>query len=193
MSSDTRLWLVRHGTTEWSASGRHTGTTDVPLLDEGREAARQAGKVLRGHDFALVLSSPLVRARETAELAGFAHPEIDGDLVEWDYGEVEGITTDEMRKSVPGWTVWRDGCPGGETVDEVGARADRVIARARSADGDVVAFAHGHLLRILGARWTGQPAGYAERLLLSTAAICVLGWERETPAIERWNATDHLG
>ena len=187
-----RLWLVRHGATEWSAAGRHTGTTDVPLTEAGRAAAERAGAALRGIDFALVLSSPLSRALDTARLAGFDHPAVDRNLAEWDYGDVEGITTDEMRERIPGWTVWRDGCPGGETVDEVGARADAVISRVRDVDGDAVAFAHGHLLRVLGARWSGQPAGFAERLLLSTAAICILGWERETPAIDSWNDTSHL-
>jgi broad specificity phosphatase PhoE len=188
----SEFWLVRHGATEWSESGRHTGTTDVPLIDAGLTAARAAGAALRGREFALVLSSPLSRALDTARLAGFPDPVVDPDLAEWNYGAVEGVTTDEMRLNTPGWTVWRDGCPGGELAEEVGARADRVIERARAADGDVVAFAHGHLLRILGARWVGQPAGFGERLRLSTAAICVLGWERETPAIESWNDTAHL-
>lgn len=188
-----RFWLVRHGPTEWSESGRHTGTTDVPLTAAGADAARRAAAALRGHDFALVLSSPLSRATETARLAGFPDPHLDPDLAEWDYGEVEGRTSEQMREEIPGWTVWRDGCPGGETVDAVGRRADAVIERVRAAGGDAVAFAHGHLLRILGARWAGQPAGFGERLLLSTAAICVLGWERETPAVERWNDTSHLG
>lgn len=188
----SRLWLVRHGATEWSASGRHTGTTDVPLTDDGRAAAVRTADALGGKEFALVLSSPLSRARETAQLAGFPDPVIDSNLREWNYGEVEGVTTDQMRERIPGWTVWRDGCPGGETVDQVGARTDEVINLVRTLDGDAVAFAHGHLLRVLGARWVGQPAGFAERLLLSTAAICVLGWERETPAIESWNDTSHL-
>jgi probable phosphoglycerate mutase len=185
-----QLWLVRHGATEWSTSGRHTGTTDIALTEAGREAARRAGRALQSHSFELVLTSPLSRARETCELAGYGDVAvIIDDLREWDYGEVEGITTDAMRESIPGWTVWRDGCPGGETIDEVGDRADRVIARARGAGGDVLAFAHGHVLRVLAARWVGEPAGFAERLLLSTAATSVLGWERETPAIERWNDT----
>lgn len=183
-----RLWLVRHGATEWSESGRHTGTTDVPLTDAGRAAARQAGTALRGQSFALVLTSPLQRARQTAELAGFGdRAEVVDDLREWDYGDVEGRTTHQMRATVPGWTVWRDCCPGGETVDEVGARADAVIDRGLAADGDVLLFAHGHLLRILAARWVGQPAGFGEHLLLSTSGVSVLGFEREARAIERWN------
>jgi len=191
-----RLWLVRHGATEWSAAGRHTSTTDLSLTEAGRDAALAAGKALEGKEFSLVLTSPMSRARETADLAGLgAQAVVDANLREWDYGEVEGLTTDQIREKVPGWTVWRDGCPGGESIEAVGDRADEVIARTKAidvADGDVVIFAHGHLLRILGARWIEQEPGFAERLLLSTAAICVLGWERETPAVERWNDTSHL-
>ena len=185
---------MRHGATRWSESGRHTGSTDVPLIGAGRAAAQSVRKALQGHDFAAVLTSPLSRARETCELAGFgANAQLVDDLREWDYGEVEGVTTDEMRERISGWTVWRDGCPGGETIEQVGRRADHVISiAAEVTDGDTVAFAHGHVLRVIGARWTAQPASYAERLLLSTAAICVLGWERETPAIDRWNDTSHL-
>jgi probable phosphoglycerate mutase len=185
------LWLVRHGSTEWSTTGRHTGRTDVPLTPGGELAAAALRPVLEGHDFALVLSSSLQRARRTAELAGET-PQIDDDLLEWDYGQYEGRTTADIRKERPGWTLWTDGVLGGETADEVAARADRVIARARAAGGDCLFFAHGHLLRVLGARWIGGSPTAGQHLLLSTAAVCVLGYERETPALARWNDTSHL-
>jgi broad specificity phosphatase PhoE len=185
------LWLVRHGSTEWSTTGRHTGLTDVPLTSEGELAAAALGPVLAGHEFALVLSSPLQRARRTAELAGES-PQIDDDLLEWDYGQYEGRTTPEIRQERPGWSLWTDGVLGGETADDVAARADRVIARVRAAGGDCVVFAHGHLLRVLGARWIGSAPTGGQHLLLSTAAVCVLGYERETPALARWNDTSHL-
>jgi broad specificity phosphatase PhoE len=186
-----QVWLVRHGTTEWSVNGRHTGLTDIPLTVDGEQAARAVKPVLAGHGFALQLTSPLLRARHTAELAGFA-PEVDPDLSEWNYGDYEGRTTVDIRAERPGWTIWDDGTPGGETAQEVAARADRVIARARAAAGDTLLFAHGHLLRILGARWIEEPPTAGAHLLLSTAAICVLGWERQTPALARWNDTSHL-
>lgn len=186
-----QVWLVRHGTTEWSTSGRHTGRTDIPLTPEGEQAARALRPVLEGHEFALQLSSPLIRASHTAELAG-RHPDLDPDLMEWDYGDYEGRTTPAIREERPGWSIWDDGVPHGETADDVAARADRVIARARAADGDTLLFAHGHLLRVLGARWIAAPPRAGRHLLLSTAAFCVLGWERETPALARWNDTSHL-
>ena len=186
-----QVWLVRHGTTEWSTSGRHTGRTDIPLTPQGELAARAVGPMLAGHRFALELSSPLLRAAHTAELAG-CHPELDPDLMEWDYGTYEGRTTASIREERPGWNIWADGVVGGETAEEVAARADRVIARARAADGDTLLFAHGHLLRILGARWIEAPPTTGQHLLLSTAAVCVLGWERDTPALARWNDTSHL-
>jgi broad specificity phosphatase PhoE len=186
------IYLVRHGETEWAATGKHTSTTDVPLLDGGRRDAELLRARLERHDFALVLTSPLQRARVTAELAGLGDRlEVDDDLVEVDYGEYEGLTTPEIRERVPGWTVWEHGSPGGETVDEVGVRADRVIERALAADGDVALFAHGHLLRILGARWIGLPAVYGGHLLLSTGSLCKLGFERERRAIVLWNDTSH--
>ena len=188
------IYLVRHGETEWAATGRHTSTTDVPLLASGRRAAELLRARLERCDFALVLTSPRQRARVTAELAGFGERvEVDEDLVEVDYGEYEGLTTPQIRESVPGWTIWQHGAPGGETVDEVGARADRVIDRALAADGDVALFAHGHLLRILGARWIGLPAAYGGNLLLSTGSLCRLGFERERRAIVLWNDTSHRG
>lgn len=182
------LWLVRHAETEWSRTHRHTGRTDIPLTDEGREHARALRAALAGQRFALALSSPLSRARETAEIAGFGDRiELRDALLEFDYGAYEGISTVDVRKERPGWYLWRDGSPGGETPDQVGARVDTVITEALAADGDVVLFAHGHLLRALGARWLGQPAAFGGQLALSTGAICVLGFEREARAIWRWN------
>jgi broad specificity phosphatase PhoE len=176
--------LARHGETEWSASGKHTSYTDIPLTERGRAAARAMAEKLGGREFALVLCSPLQRSSETARLAGFA-PEVDEDLVELDYGPYEGRTTKEIRVEQPGWSVWVE--PGGETLANAAARADRVIARALAADGDTLLFAHGHILRILGARWIGQPPDHGARLALDTAAVCELGFERETRALWRWN------
>jgi probable phosphoglycerate mutase len=179
--------LVRHGETEWSASGKHTGVSDVPLIEAGRRVAGALRDRLAGREFALVLSSPRERARVTAGLAGFDEPELDDDLVEVDYGDYEGLTTPEIRVERPGWSIWEHGAPGGETVDDAGRRADRVIERAVAVDGDVLVFAHGHLLRILAARWLGEPAAFGGRLRLDTATVSVLGHERETPVVLRWN------
>jgi broad specificity phosphatase PhoE len=182
------IWLIRHAETEWSLAGLHTGRTDVSLTDAGRRRARELGALLAGHDFALVLSSPLGRARETAELAGLgAHVQLRDDLLEWDYGDYEGITTAEIRTSRPDWYLWRDGVPNGETAEEVAARCDRVIEEVLSADGDVAVFAHGHVLRALSARWVGEPVSFGGRLYLSTGAVSVLGFEREVRVIRRWN------
>ena len=184
--------LVRHGETEWSASGKHTSVTDVPLLESGRRDAERLRERLAGRDFGLVLTSPRARARDTAVLAGLGEAaEVDEDLVEIDYGEYEGLTTPEIRESRPGWSVWEDGSPGGETVDEAGVRAVRLIERALAADGDVALFAHGHLLRILGARWIGLPALAGGNLLLHTGSVSELGFERERRAIVSWNDTSH--
>jgi broad specificity phosphatase PhoE len=181
--------LVRHGETEWSRSMRHTGTTDVPLTEEGEAAALKVGERLAGREFALVLSSPMQRARETARLAGFGErAELDGDLCEREYGEYEGVTTKEIRRTIPGWDVWRDEVPGGETLAHVGARVDRVIERALAAEGDTLLFAHGHLLRILGARWIGMPPVGGGHLVVETATLCALGFERERRVLRRWNA-----
>lgn len=180
--------LVRHGETEWSRSGRHTGRTDAPLTPHGREAATALGAVLAERRFALVLSSPLRRATETCRLSGLdASVEHVADLCEWDYGEYEGRTTDEIRTDVPGWTVWTHPVPGGERVADVGARADRVIERVRAIAGDVVLFGHGHSLRVLAARWCGLPARDGRLLALDTAATSVLGHEHDSPVILRWN------
>ena len=184
----SQLWLVRHGQTEWSATGRHTGRTDLPLDDTGRQQARALGARLADQEFALVLSSTLRRAQETCDLAGYGgRAVLDDDLCEWDYGDYEGRTTEEIRATDPGWTLWRDGCPNGETLAQVAVRAERVIARARAVNGDTVVFAHGHLLRVLAARWVDlQPADGA-LLALDAASISMLGWEREQPVLRIWN------
>lgn len=184
------LVLVRHGETEWSVSGQHTSVTDVPLTDRGREAAGRLRERLAGFEFALVLVSPRARARDTAELAGFGgRAEVDEDLVEFAYGEYEGRTTADIREERPGWSVWEHGAPGGETATQVGARADRVIARVTAADGDVAVFAHGHFLRALAARWIGLDAVHGGNLALDTGSVCELSYERERRAIWVWNDT----
>lgn len=184
-----QIFLVRHGETEWSLNGRHTGRSDIPLTDKGREVARQWRPFAAARSFALVLTSPLVRARETCELVGLGErAQIDHDLREWDYGEYEGLTPQEIRARRPDWMVFRDGCPGGDTAAEIGARVDRVIARFRAAAGDVAVFAHGHILRVLGARWLGLPASSGSHFLLDTATVCVLSDYHGVPAIRRWNA-----
>ncbi len=180
--------LVRHGETEWSRSGQHTSRTDLPLLEEGRERAQALRPMLASWNFSLVLTSPLRRARETCELAGFRdRAEVCEDLREWDYGEYEGLTTPQIRAERPDWSLWRDGCPNGEQPEEVGARADRALARLRAAEGDAVAFAHGHIFRVLAARWIELPAAGGARLALRAGAMSVLGYERETAVIQLWN------
>jgi probable phosphoglycerate mutase len=183
----SRIVVVRHGETEWSAALKHTSRTDVPLTPAGRRRAKELASELTG-DYALVLCSPLRRARETCELAGFADPVIDPDLHEWDYGEYEGLTTDEIRAIRPDWDLWRDGCPGGESPEHVATRADRALERLRAAGGDGLAFAHGHILRVLTARWLGMPPSAGSRFVLAAGSVGVLGHERETEVIERWNA-----
>ena len=180
--------LVRHGETEWSVSGQHTGNTDIPLTDAGRRQGEALGARLAAWSFARVLSSPLSRALETCRLAGLGDgAEVTDDLREWDYGDYEGRRTLDIREERPGWDLWVHGVPGGESVDDVGRRVDRVLDAARATDGDVAVFAHGHVLRVAGARWMGLPPVNGGRLGLSTAAISVLGWERERPVIHRWN------
>jgi probable phosphoglycerate mutase len=187
--SAQRIHLVRHGETEWSRSGRHTGSTDLPLTEDGRRLAERLRPALSGRPFALVLSSPLERARATCELAGLrAQAQLEPDLVEWRYGAYEGLTSDEIRSERPGWSVFEHGAPGGESPEQVGARVDRVLARLRAVQGDAALFAHGHVLRVLAARWLGLPAGAGRHFLLDTGTICILGWYREVPAVERWNA-----
>jgi broad specificity phosphatase PhoE len=188
-----RVVTVRHGETEWSASGRHTGLTDVPLNDDGRRQAVDAGERLVGARFTLVLTSPAERAVETCRLSGYSDGAVvEPDAHEWDYGEYEGLTSEEIRERRPGWWMWRDGCPAGEDAAAVGRRADRVIDRCRSASGDAAVFAHGHFLRVLGARWVGNEPTFGQSLLLQTAAICVLEWEHGVPVIGRWNDTPAL-
>ncbi|HSP37164.1 MAG TPA: histidine phosphatase family protein [Frankiaceae bacterium] len=189
---DQKVWLIRHGPTESSESGQHTGSTDVPLTDKGEAAAKALGPILARQSFARVISSPMTRARRTADLAGVSVDDLDGDLCEWNYGDYEGRTTPDIRETVPGWTVWRDGCPNGEIAGEVGARVDRAIERIQQVDGDVAVFAHGHVLRVLAARWLGESPECGRHYALSTAAVCVLGHERESPMILRWNDTHHL-
>ena len=185
--------LVRHGQTEWSASGKHTGRTDIPLTEAGHANADALRPVLAGREFIRKLTSPLQRAAETCRLAGFGETaERRDELMEWDYGDYEGLTTPEIRERRPGWYLWRDGCPGGEAAGDVGARVDRVVEELRSLEGDAVLFAHGHLLRVLAARWIEHPPAFGGRLRLATGAVCTLGWEREVPAIELWNDTSHL-
>jgi len=180
--------LVRHGETEWSANGRHTSATDLPLTSEGRRRARALGPQLSERSFALVLCSPLLRARETCELAGFGEAAVTcEELREWDYGRYEGMTRDEILREDPSWDLWRAGCPGGETPAQVGARADVVLARLRDAGGDSLAFAHGHVLRVLTACWVGMGPPGGARFLLAAGAIGVLGHEHETKALSQWN------
>jgi probable phosphoglycerate mutase len=182
------IWLIRHAETDWAAAGKHTGRTDIPLNDEGREHAASLPGRIGGREFALVLSSPLGRARETAAIAGYGDQAIDDpDLLEYDYGDYEGLTTAEIRESRPDWYLWRDGVPNGESPDDVGARVDRVIQRVLRVDGDVALFAHGHVLRVLGARWIEEAPAIAGRLALGTGAICKLDHERETRVIRAWN------
>jgi probable phosphoglycerate mutase len=182
------LWLIRHGETAWSLSGAHTGRTDIPLTAVGEgKAASIAGK-LAGRQFGLVLVSPLERARRTCEIAGYgAQARIDPDLLEWNYGDYEGKTTDEIRQARPGWFLFRDGVPNGETIEQVAERARRVIERAVASQGETALFAHGHILRILGACWLGLPPQDARLLALSTASVSTLGYEHETRVITRWN------
>ncbi len=183
----SELWLVRHGETAWSAAGRHTSTTDLPLTDEGEQVAKTLADRLARQSFDLVLTSPRLRARRTAELAGFPDAEISDDLVEWDYGDYEGITTPQIREGVPGWTVWTHPSPGGETAGQVGERLDRVVAQTRTVERALV-FGHGHALRALTARWLALPVAAGAHFRLDTATVSVLGWEREIPVVLRWNA-----
>ncbi|HWC02292.1 MAG TPA: histidine phosphatase family protein [Methylomirabilota bacterium] len=188
-STANDVWLIRHGETEWSRSGRHTGLTDLPLTDAGRRAARALMPVLARESFVLVLTSPLTRAQETCGLAGLGdHTQVDADLVEWNYGEYEGLTTAEIHERAPGWLIFTDGAPGGERPEDVGGRADRVIARARAESGQLAIFAHGHLLRVLAARWLGWPVAAGRHLLLDTGTVNILSAYWQTPAIKRWNA-----
>jgi len=186
--SRPEVWLARHGETQWSRDGKHTSHTDLPLTPEGEEAARVIGERLRDVGFDLVLTSPRARASTTARIAGYPDARLEPDLVEWDYGAYEGVTTAQIRESVPGWTVWTRPSPGGESAEDVGRRLDRVLERLRGVPGRALVFGHGHSLRALTARWLGLPVEHGRLFRLDTATISVLGYERETPVILRWNA-----
>src|SRR5262245_48039030 len=189
------VYLVRHGETECTLSGQHTGRSDIPLTPRGEDNGRRIGGRLAGLKFALVLVSPRQRARRTCELAGLGPAVVDNDLAEWDYGDYEGRTTAEIHRERPGWSLFRDGCPGGENAAAVGARADRVIARARQAPGNVALFAHGHILRVLGTRWVGLPPEDGRLFLLGTATVSILDFEHhclDEPVIRLWNDDRHL-
>ncbi len=187
-SQDPELWLVRHGETEWSRDGRHTSITDLDLTENGVEVAKALCERLAGESFDLVLSSPRHRALRTAVLAGVDDVHIDADLVEWDYGDYEGVTTSEIRETVPGWTVWTHPTPGGETAEQVTERLDRVVARVREHGGRVLVFGHGHALRALTARWIEQPVSEGRFFKLDTATVSTLGYERDFPVVLRWNS-----
>ena len=187
------LWLIRHGQTEWSATRRHTGRTDIALTPTGRRQAETLGRHLAGRPFALVLCSPLRRARETCRLAGYSDvATFTDDLLEWDYGAYEGRTTSEIRTEVPGWSIWTGSVPHGETIEQVGHRAERVMKQALAADGDVALFAHAHILRVLTACWLGLPPDAGRLFALATASVSVLGYERESRVISVWNQDWHL-
>lgn len=182
------VFLVRHGETEWSLNGRHTGSSDIALTENGRQVARRWRPFAATRSFDLVLTSPLQRARETCELVGLGErAEIEPDLTEWNYGTYEGLTPQEIRARQPGWMIFRDGAPGGESPEQIGARVDRVIAKVRARAGDVALFAHGHVLRVLGARWLGLPPSAGSHFLLDTATVCVLSSYHDAPAVKRWN------
>jgi probable phosphoglycerate mutase len=186
---EQKVYVVRHGETAWSLSGQHTGVTDLSLTDNGRAVARRLKPVLAKVSFSLVLTSPLRRARETCELVGLGSSAVvEPALVEWNYGEYEGLTAKQIHERNPGWLIFRDGCPGGETPEQVAARADRVIARVRAASGDVALFAHGHIFRVLVARWIGLSASAGQHFLLDTATLNILGYYRDSPAVKVWNA-----
>jgi broad specificity phosphatase PhoE len=188
-------YLTRHGETTWAAAGRHTGRTDIPLTDRGEEDARRLGARLAGLTFVRVWTSPAVRARRTGELAGYGSAEPDPDLWEWDYGAYEGLQSAEIRARAPGWQLFRDGCPGGESPADVAVRADRVVARIRATPGDVLLFSSGHVLRVLAARWLGLEPAAGRLFLLGTAGLSILGYDHDLsePAVRLWNDRTHLG
>jgi broad specificity phosphatase PhoE len=182
------VFAIRHGETAWSLSGQHTGTTDIPLTENGRRLARRLRPTLAGNGFEVALCSPMQRARETCELAGFGDKAvIDADLGEWNYGEYEGLTPEQIHRRAPGWLIFKDGCPGGERLEDVGGRVDRVIVRSRAVGGDVVLFAHGHVLRVLVARWIGLAAIGGQHFLLDTGTLSVLNHYHDVPAVSIWN------
>jgi broad specificity phosphatase PhoE len=190
------IYLARHGETAWTVSGQHTGVTDIPLTERGERNARRLGERLKGFTFAQVLTSPLQRARRTCELAGFAAvAQVDPDLVEWNYGAYEGRKSVDIRKERPDWQIFRDGCPGGESPAQIGARADRVVSRLRSLDGDILLFSSGHFLRVLASRWCGLEVSFGRYLLLTVATLSILGYEhnKTEPVIRLWNDSRHVG
>jgi broad specificity phosphatase PhoE len=188
-----KIWLIRHGETEWSHTGQHTSRTEIPMTEKGMLQAEAAGRELAGKQFALVLTSPRIRARETCNLAGYGDvAQIEPNLQEWDYGIYEGRRTVDIRKEVPGWLIWKDNPPGGETIEQVSARADAVIKRAVETEGDVAFFAHGHILRVIGARWLNLPGNYGQKLGLDTGSICILGYEHNLPVLRLWNYIPRL-
>ena len=190
VSDSPQIFILRHGETEWSLNGKHTGITDIPLTENGRKVARLLQPVFANVSFTLVLTSPLQRARETCALAGLGDiAAIDSNLMEWNYGDYEGLTPQAIHERVPNWMIFEDGCPGGEQPEEVGTRIDRVIEKVRVAKGNVALFAHGHILRVFGARWLGLPAGAGRHFLLETASLNILSYYRGIPAIQRWNVT----
>lgn len=191
-TADRRIVLVRHAETEWSLAGRHTGRTDLPLTDGGRKKARQMAERLAGRRFATVLTSPLARARQTCEIAGYGDvAEVRGELTEWDYGDYEGLTTAEIREARPGWILWNDGVPGGESPEDVSRRVDGVVEElsGEHQGGDVAVFAHGHSLRALAVRWIGLPIDAGRLLVLGTGTLSTLGWKREIRVIDEWNSS----
>ena len=184
-----QLYLVRHGETEWSRDKKHTGRTDIPLTERGEEEARAVAPLLAGRELTRVVSSPLSRALETCRLAGLGdRVDTDAELLEWDYGDYDGITTAEIHETRPDWVLWRDGCPGGESPAEVGARADAFLSRIAGETGDVAVFGHGHMLRIVAARWLELEPAAGARFVLGTATLSVLGWEHDWHAIRTWNS-----
>jgi probable phosphoglycerate mutase len=183
-----KVFAIRHGETVWSLSGQHTGTTDIPLTDNGRQLAERMRPVLAKQTFGLVLSSPMQRAQETCRLAGLVDKAIiDADLAEWNYGKYEGLTTEQIHEAAPGWMIFRDGCPGGEAPEQVAARMDRVIARSRAVKGNVALFAHGHAVRVLMVRWIGLPALDGQHFMLDTGTLSVLGYYGDVPTVQVWN------
>lgn len=186
---DRRIYLLRHGETEWSRLGKHTSVTDISLTKNGRAAAQRLRSVLANAPFGLVLTSPMRRARDTCELAGLGNAAIvEPDLMEWNYGDYEGLTTSEIRSKRPDWSLFRDGCPGGESPEQVASRAERIISKMQETERHVALFAHGHIFRVLAARWINLPASHGERFLLDTATLSVLGYYYQTPAVKIWNA-----
>jgi broad specificity phosphatase PhoE len=189
MSTKQQVYLVRHGETEWTITRQHTGKTDIPLTEKGEANALKIGRYLEKNSFADILTSPRQRARRTAELAGFGQAKVENDLMEWDYGDYEGLTTEEIRQKAPHWNIFKDGCPHGESLDQIGQRADRLIKKVRAIKGNVLLFSHGHFLRVFGARWTGLSAEQGKCLLLNPSSLSILSYEHDVnePVIQLWN------